>query len=172
MEGILLIVEGRLAMEEMLTVEEMLMTFQGLGWIGWDESRIMLLLVFSACLLEMQHRRLEYTKVMSLILTRGFEQQQKDVVIFLGCLSKRLVRWLCAILAPGAGWVIQGSVPPWAAHFGPEDVQFVISTHHSSDNIAQEAPPSSAEATDLRYYMTLSLSVRSAIWSIFWELGI
>jgi hypothetical protein len=119
----------------------------------WPDSLAVLaacwLFVFSAHLLEMQHRRLEYTKVMSLILTRGFKQQQRDVVIFLGCSSKRLVRWLCAILAPGAGWVVRGSIPPWAAHFGPEDVRFVISTHHSSDDIAQEAPPSSAEATDL-----------------------
>ncbi|KAG9228718.1 hypothetical protein BJ875DRAFT_227038 [Amylocarpus encephaloides] len=190
--------------------------------------------VYSARLLEMQHRRLKYSKIMSPVLSPGFEQRQRDIIIYIGHSSRKLARWLSALLAPGAGWVVQGSVPPWTAYLDPGDIRFVISTHHSLDDISQEIPPSSAEAVslilelcslqdfgsqpteafltatllpfcanqdlkpwlprpqfnfnteishsdpahvyeyfnDLRYYMTLSLCMGPAIWSIFWEPGI
>lgn len=104
--------------------------------------------IFSVRLLEMQHRRIEYSAIMSPILTRNFGLQQKDVILSLGYSSKKLVRWLCAVLAPGVGWLAKGSVPPWTAHCN-QDVRFIISTELSANEIVQEEPPSFTKAVDL-----------------------
>ncbi len=103
----------------------------------------------SAQLLKMQNRRMYYsTTDISHILSRNYKQRPGDVIIHLNHSSAKLVRWLCAILAPGRGWFAKGSVPPWAAYFN-EDVRFIISTDIPLKEITQEHPPSSAEAADL-----------------------
>ncbi|KAF4636207.1 hypothetical protein G7Y89_g1863 [Cudoniella acicularis] len=104
--------------------------------------------IFSVRLLEMQHRRIQYSAIMSPILTCNSGLQKKDVILSLGHSSKKLVRWLCAVLAPGVGWLAKGSVPPWTAHCN-QDVQFIISTELSTNEFVQEKPPSFVEAVDL-----------------------
>ncbi|KAF4635377.1 hypothetical protein G7Y89_g2724 [Cudoniella acicularis] len=104
--------------------------------------------IFSVRLLELQHRPIKYSAIMSPILTHDVEQQQKDVIVYLGCSSKKLVRWLCAVLAPGAGWFATGSVPPWTAHCN-QDVRFLVSTNLLTKEVVQEKPPSFTEAADL-----------------------
>ena len=104
--------------------------------------------VFSVRILEMQHRRVEYSTTMSPILTCSSSLQQEDVLLSLGHSSKMLIRWLCALLAPGVGWFVPGSMPPWTAHCN-QDFRFIISTKVSADEIAQEGPPSFIEAVDL-----------------------
>ncbi|KAH9217378.1 hypothetical protein DL95DRAFT_105625 [Leptodontidium sp. 2 PMI_412] len=104
--------------------------------------------IFSVRLLEMQHRRIRYSAVMSPFLTCQFGLSKKDVLLPLGHSSKKLVRWLAAVLAPGIGWFAQGSVPPWTAHCN-EDIQFAISTKLTTDDFLQEKPPSFIEAVHL-----------------------
>ncbi|PVH69800.1 hypothetical protein DL98DRAFT_163041 [Cadophora sp. DSE1049] len=60
--------------------------------------------IFSVRLLEMQYRRIYYSTTMSPILTCSSGLQERDVILSLGQSSRKLVRWLCAVLAPGAGW--------------------------------------------------------------------
>ncbi|RDL42071.1 uncharacterized protein BP5553_02050 [Venustampulla echinocandica] len=104
--------------------------------------------IFSVRPLELQHRRMQYSLIKTPTATGPDRQQQKGVIVYLGYSSKKLVRWLCAILAPGAGWFAEGSVPPWAAHYS-QDVEFFIGTDYLAEDIIQESPPSSAEAADL-----------------------
>jgi hypothetical protein len=96
----------------------------------------------------MQHRRIEYSAIHVPILTCSFGLQQKDLILSLDYSSKKLVRWLCAVLALGVGWLAKGSVPPWTAHCN-QDVRFIISTELPANEIVQEEPPSSTEAVDL-----------------------
>ena len=77
--------------------------------------------IFSAHLLEMQHRRIKYSKTMFPIITCSSEKQHRYIIIYLGSSSMKLMRQLCAILAPSAGWDAQGSVPPWTAYCDQED---------------------------------------------------
>lgn len=71
--------------------------------------------------------------------------------------SHKLVKWLCAILAPRPGWLVEGGgFPPWAT-FCSGDIHFVISTDGPVTFDDDERPPSCAHATELltelcRYY--------------------
>lgn len=62
--------------------------------------------------------------------------------------SRHLIRWLCALLAPGLGWIIKGPLPPWTAHYDA-DSRFVIATDVPFNFLDDDAPPSSEKATDL-----------------------
>ncbi|KAG4433341.1 hypothetical protein IFR05_011169 [Cadophora sp. M221] len=96
----------------------------------------------------MHHRRMHYSTITAPIFTRRLSLRKNHVILSLGPSSKKLVRWLCAVLASGAGWFAQGSVPPWTAHCN-EDIQFIISTELSTNDVVQEKPPSFVEAIDL-----------------------
>ncbi|RDL41153.1 uncharacterized protein BP5553_01132 [Venustampulla echinocandica] len=104
--------------------------------------------IFSIKLLEMQRRRMEYSTAVLLPVTCDFETQHPKTIMHLGQSSSKLVRWLCAVLAPSPGWFAKGSVPPWTAYFN-QDIPLIIGTDISYNEISQETPPSSSEAVEL-----------------------
>lgn len=63
--------------------------------------------------------------------------------------SSELVRWLCAVLAPGLGWRVQGKPPVWAAYASrPVRVIILIDEPVSLEG-PQGQPPNSSQATEL-----------------------
>lgn len=99
--------------------------------------------------LEMQRRHIQYSSTrLTPVLSHGFRPQAGDIVLYLGSASKHLVRWLSALLAPGLGWSVDGSLPPWAAHYC-EATRFVITTDVPFHFLETERPPSSRKATRL-----------------------
>ncbi|KAH8653942.1 hypothetical protein BGZ60DRAFT_386758 [Tricladium varicosporioides] len=104
--------------------------------------------IFSVRFLELQKRQIRYSsRRLSPVLTKDVKSQPRDIVIYLGCASRKLTRWLCAVLAPGLGWHVIGPLPPWAAHY--QDTRFIIATDAPFRFLAHERPPSSCEAANL-----------------------
>ncbi|KAF4627263.1 hypothetical protein G7Y89_g10892 [Cudoniella acicularis] len=105
--------------------------------------------IFSVRLLELQKRQIRYSlKRLSPVLIKDVESQPRDIVIYLGCASRKLTRWLCAVLASGLGWQVTGPLPPWTTHY-EENTRFIIATDTPFSFLAHERPPSSCEAADL-----------------------
>lgn len=106
--------------------------------------------ILSARLLEMQRHCIQYshTTLLSPVLTKDVKPESGDIVVPVGHASKELVRWLCAILVQGAGWVVKARLPPWAA-FYDGDARFVISSLEPFMELQDERAPGSAAAADL-----------------------
>ncbi|KAI1502668.1 hypothetical protein F5X99DRAFT_407744 [Biscogniauxia marginata] len=99
---------------------------------------------------ELQRRKVVYSRhFLQPKIAKTCRAQPGDVVLSLGAsVSRTLIRWLCAILAPKPGWsAIGGDFPPWAA-FCSDDARFVISTDKIISYSSNESPPSSAQATE------------------------
>ena len=86
--------------------------------------------------------------MLSPIPIKDLKPQPDDIVIYLECASRKLTRWLCAVLAPGFGWQVVGPLPPWSTHY-QEYTRFIIATDTPFGFLPSERPPSSCEATDL-----------------------
>ena len=105
--------------------------------------------ILSARLLEMQRRTLQYSRAaLSPILIEDVRPQGGEVVIDTAGASRALVRWICALLVQGQGWLVRGPLPPWAAYYDG-DCQFIVATTRQSRESGTGDPPSSAEATEL-----------------------
>lgn len=105
--------------------------------------------IFCVRFLEMQRRRMRYsTTRLSPVLKQDVKPRPRDIVLYFGCASRDLVRWLCAVLAPGLGWQVTGPLPPWAAHY-LKDAHFIIVTDKPFEFLVHEQPPSSQKAADL-----------------------
>jgi hypothetical protein len=107
--------------------------------------------ILSARLLELQGKKVVYSPSSLLPITaKPSRLKTCDVVLdLLGASpSRKLVRWLCAILSPKLGWVAnEGDFPPWAA-FCSGDACFVIVSAHEPAALPNEQPPNSSEATE------------------------
>jgi len=122
---------------------------------GDEEPNIMAILtlccayLFTVRFLEMQRRPIRYSSTrLTPMFLDVFKPQPGDIVICLRSASRHLIRWLCALLAPGLGWTIRGPLPPWTAHYD-RTTRFVITTDLPFNFMDNERPPSSAEATEL-----------------------
>ncbi|KAE9373832.1 hypothetical protein N431DRAFT_337065 [Stipitochalara longipes BDJ] len=105
--------------------------------------------LFTARFLEMQRRPIQYSSTrLTPMFLGAFKPQPGDIVVCLRSASRHLIRWLCALLAPGLGWTIKGPLPPWAAHYD-KATRFVITTDLPFNFLDNERPPSSVEATEL-----------------------
>jgi hypothetical protein len=105
--------------------------------------------LFTARFLEMQKRPIQYSSTrLAPVLSSNFKPRPGDIVVHLRSASRHLVRWLCALLAPGLGWAVKGPLPPWAAHYD-RATHFVIATDAPFSFLDDERPPSSKKATDL-----------------------
>jgi hypothetical protein len=105
----------------------------------------------SVRLLELQGRKAVYSKHSLVpVPAHSFRVVAGEFHLDLSLASRRLVRWLCAILSPKPGWLgDQGHFPPWAA-FCSGNVRFVVVTTDGPVAFAlNEPPPSSSEATEL-----------------------
>jgi hypothetical protein len=74
------------------------------------------------------------------VLSSSFKAQLGDIVVYLRSASRQLIRWLCALLAPGLGWIVKGPLAPWTAHYD-ETAQFVIATDVHFDFLDNERSP-------------------------------
>ncbi|KAF2962891.1 hypothetical protein GQX73_g10683 [Xylaria multiplex] len=107
--------------------------------------------IISVRFLELQRVKVQYSRqFLQPRIVKASHAQQGDVVLNLGAsVSRALVRWLCAILAPKPGWFADGGgFPPWAAYCSG-DIHFTVSTNEAitfSPN--EELPPTSAQATE------------------------
>ncbi|KAH7201226.1 hypothetical protein DER44DRAFT_438510 [Fusarium oxysporum] len=105
--------------------------------------------ILSVRLLEMQRRKIRYTKHrLWPIVPKGETEATATADIDLGGASRALVRWLCAILNPVMGWqtIDNGHLPQWATCF-KTNVRLVL---EASDNAADVcSAPNSIEATAL-----------------------
>ncbi|KAK4113739.1 hypothetical protein N656DRAFT_788667 [Canariomyces notabilis] len=108
--------------------------------------------ILSARLLELQGKKVVYPPSSLLPITvKPSRPKTCDVVLdLLGASpSRKLVRWLCAILSPKLGWAAnEGDFPLWAA-FCSGDACFVIVSVHEQAALSNEQPPDSFEATEL-----------------------
>ncbi|KAG4436453.1 hypothetical protein IFR05_008067 [Cadophora sp. M221] len=105
--------------------------------------------IFNVGFLEMQRRLICYSnKRLTPILIRDYRSQCGDIVVHLGPASRDLVRWFCAVLAPGLGWSSKGRLPPWAAHYHNE-ARFVITVDVPFVFLDHETPPSSHIAANI-----------------------
>ncbi|KAH9212353.1 hypothetical protein DL95DRAFT_525191 [Leptodontidium sp. 2 PMI_412] len=88
--------------------------------------------MFCVRFLEMQKRPIRYSSTrLTPVYSNGFKPQLGDNILYLGSASTDLVRWLCALLAPGLGWT------------------FIIVTDIPVNFLPDERPPSSKKAADL-----------------------
>lgn len=104
-------------------------------------------------LLELQRRPVKCSNTCCLQPTLATEYiaSLADVVLDLRTpASYRLVRWLCAVLAPGLGWQVGGSPPIWTA-YSLGGVRFVILTDKPVSFDPNEQPPNSSQAADLLF---------------------
>ncbi|KAK3936439.1 hypothetical protein QBC46DRAFT_419368 [Diplogelasinospora grovesii] len=125
----------------------------------WTGQRALSLLtmcwsyILSVRLLELQGRNVVYSPHSLLPTTaNAFRPKPCDVVVdFSGASpSRKLVRWLCAILSPKLGWSAGGGgFPPWAAFCSGEACFVVVSADGPAAFSPNEPPPNSAEATEL-----------------------
>ncbi|KAF7856013.1 hypothetical protein EAF04_009969 [Stromatinia cepivora] len=105
--------------------------------------------MFNVRFLEMQKRPIRYSPTrLTPVLSSSFKAQPGDIVIYLRRASRQLIRWLCALLAPGLGWTVKGPLPPWTAHYD-ETTRFVIATDVPFNFLDDERPPAASKATDL-----------------------
>ncbi|CAM6004408.1 unnamed protein product [Sphagnum balticum] len=105
--------------------------------------------IISMRFLEMQKRCMRYSDQRLMpTLAKDVRPQPSDIVIHLGPASRDMVRWFCAVLAPGLGWSVRGPLPPWAAHYH-RDIRFVITVDLPFMFLDHERPPSSHKAADL-----------------------
>ncbi|RDW80323.1 hypothetical protein BP6252_04961 [Coleophoma cylindrospora] len=105
--------------------------------------------IITARFLEMQRRLIRYSSTrLTPVLSHTFKPEPGNIVLHLESASEDLVRWLCALLAPGLGWVVKGPLPPWIVHYD-EDTRFDITTDISFDFQDNEQAPSSNKATEL-----------------------
>ena len=105
--------------------------------------------IFTIRFLEMQKRPIRYSSTrLTPVLFNSFKAQPGDIVVYLRSASRDLIRWLCALLAPGLGWIVKGPLPPWTAHYDGA-TRFVIATDMPFKFPEDERPPSSKKATDL-----------------------
>lgn len=105
--------------------------------------------IFSARFLEMQKRRMKYSlSKLSPVLQRDIKAGAGRIVLCFDHASNDLVRWMCALLVPGLGWLVEGPLPPWAAHYHT-GVNFIITVNSPFTFHRDERPPSSARALDL-----------------------
>ncbi|KAH6628120.1 hypothetical protein F5144DRAFT_297029 [Chaetomium tenue] len=108
--------------------------------------------IFSVRLLELQGRRALYSPHSLLpVSAKAFKTTPSTAALHLGTsASRRLVRWLCAILAPQPGWSADtGDFPPWAAFCSGDTAFAIVTVNGPTDLTASEPPPCSAEATEL-----------------------
>lgn len=86
------------------------------------------------------------------VSAKSFTPSSGEILLDLGASSSRkLVRWLCAILSPLPGWTVDGGgVPLWAA-FCSGHVRFVVAIADGPASFPSpgELPPNSTEATEL-----------------------
>ncbi|KAL5313700.1 hypothetical protein ACEPPN_018121 [Leptodophora sp. 'Broadleaf-Isolate-01'] len=105
--------------------------------------------IFTVRFLEMQGRSICYSNNwLNPILLRSYQPQSGDIVVHLGPAPRDLVRWFCAVLAPGLGWSSKGRLPPWAAHYHNE-TRFVITVDVPFVFLDDETPPSSHSAANI-----------------------
>ena len=105
--------------------------------------------MFTVRFLEMQKRPIQYSSTrLTPVLFSSFKARSGDIVVHLKSASRHLIRWLCALLAPGLGWIIKGPLPPWTAHYDTNS-RFVIATDVPFNFLDDDRPPSSEKATDL-----------------------
>ncbi|APA15905.1 hypothetical protein sscle_15g106750 [Sclerotinia sclerotiorum 1980 UF-70] len=82
------------------------------------------------------------------VFSSSFKAQPGDIIIYLRSSSRQLIRWLCALLAPGLGWIVKGPLPPWTAHYD-ETARFVIVTDVPFNFLDDQRPPAASKATEL-----------------------
>jgi hypothetical protein len=105
--------------------------------------------ILSVRFLEMQKRRITYSSLkLSPELNCNVNVSPHQTVVYLGHASYDLVRWMCALLAPGLGWLVRGPLPPWAANYH-SDARFIITVSSPFTFHKEDSPPSSSMAVDL-----------------------
>jgi hypothetical protein len=103
--------------------------------------------ILSVRLLEMQRRSIQYSPMtLSPILADDVRPQSSEVVIHLGDASRKLVRWVCALLVQGPGWLVKGRLPPWTTYYYGYQRFSVITTRQLKELEKEEAPSSSVAA--------------------------
>lgn len=105
--------------------------------------------IMSMRLLELQRRPVKYSNCcLRPTLATQYVASPADVVLDLGTpASCDLVRWLCAVLAPGLGWKVGGSPTMWTA-CSSGDIRFVILTDKLVSFDPDKRPPNSSRATN------------------------
>lgn len=108
--------------------------------------------ILSVRILELQGSKPVYSRFSLLpVSAKTFRPTAGEVVLNLGAsASRRLVRWLCAVLSPKPGWLAEsGEFPPWAAFCACDRPLVVVTADGVAGFVRKESPPSSAEATEL-----------------------
>ncbi|RGP71111.1 hypothetical protein FLONG3_7239 [Fusarium longipes] len=109
--------------------------------------------IISSRLLELQGRKCHFTDscLRPIHSCNIGNLLQNDALVHLPAVaSRRLVQWLCAILAPTPGWAAngRGAHTPWDARCTGE-VRFLIATEGQVAIDLDMEPPTSTEATEL-----------------------
>jgi hypothetical protein len=122
--------------------------------------------ILSSWFLERQGRRIQYSnnRIWPVSLLReGGKSCEERAILYLNNASPALVRWLCAVLAPGRlGWRASGNgLPPWASCLS-KDVQLVMVAEEQGPGV--ETAPSSSQAAELliELYQLYGLRTRQA----------
>ncbi|KAL2176555.1 uncharacterized protein P884DRAFT_260573 [Thermothelomyces heterothallicus CBS 202.75] len=108
--------------------------------------------ILSVRILELQGSKPVYSRFSLLpVSAKTFRATAGEVVLNLGAsASRRLVRWLCAVLSPKPGWLADGGkFPPWAAFCAGDRPLVVVTADGPAGFVFKEPPPSSTEATEL-----------------------
>lgn len=106
--------------------------------------------ILSMKVLELQNRKAKYSRTyLQPRLASTYRASPGDCVLDLSApASYELLRWLCAVLAPGLGWTVRGPLPEWTA-LGTGGDRLVILTDKPVPYGPNKGPPSSSEAVEL-----------------------
>ncbi|KAK6841030.1 hypothetical protein PG987_001890 [Apiospora arundinis] len=116
--------------------------------------------ILTATQLQLQKRPVRYTKHF-LRTVPPSRTPKTGIVISLPFASRKLIRWLSALLNTGTmGWGSKGPSPAWQLYL-TEDADITLVTSHVIDYDPEERPPSADEAFELLGELCGLLGVRA-----------